>query len=59
MAARWLAVGSERRIPRRARVRDHVADVGHAGDVGHQALEAEAEAGVRHGAVAAEVAVPL
>jgi hypothetical protein len=40
------------------RVGDRVADVGQPADVDHQALEAEAEAGVRHGAVAAQVAVP-
>ena len=45
-------------LARRARERDHVADVLHAGRVDDRALEAEAEAGVRHGAVAAQVAVP-
>src|SRR5688500_7533059 len=35
-----------------------VAHVGEAGDVGDGALEAQAEAGVRHGAVATEVAIP-
>ena len=57
-APEGTALASERRVPRGARVRDHVADVGHAGDIGHQALETEAKAGVRHGAVAAEIAVP-
>ena len=37
---------------------DDVADVGHAGDEEHQALEAEAEAGVGAAAVAARVEVP-
>src|SRR6266436_2349593 len=37
---------------------DGVAHVGEAGDVGEGALEAEAEAGVRHRAVAAQIAVP-
>src|SRR5688500_3648250 len=37
---------------------DGVAHVGEAGDVGEGALEAQAEAGVRHAAVAAQVAVP-
>src|SRR5688572_18636121 len=37
---------------------DGVAHVGQAGDVGDGALEAQAEAGVRHAAVAAQVAVP-
>jgi hypothetical protein len=37
---------------------DGVADVGEAGDVGEGALKAEAKAGVRHRAVAAQVAVP-
>jgi hypothetical protein len=43
---------------RRPRERDHVADVLDAGGVLDRALEAEAEAGVGHGAVAAQVAVP-
>ena len=42
----------------RARERDHVADVGHAGGKAADPLEAQAEAGVRHGAVAAQVEVP-
>src|SRR5467141_3837407 len=46
------------RIPRRPRKRDSVAHVGEAGDVGERALEPQAEAGVGHGAVAAEIAVP-
>src|SRR5258708_11105722 len=46
------------RIPRRPWKRDRVAHVGEAGDVGERALEPEAEAGVGHGAVAAEIAVP-
>ena len=44
--------------PSSTREGDHVADVGHAGGVDDRALEAEAEAGVGHGAVAAQVAVP-
>src|SRR5438270_1933694 len=46
------------RIPRSAREGDRVAHVGEAGDVDEGALEAEAEAGVRHRAIAAQVAVP-
>src|SRR5690606_28987985 len=42
-----------------ARVGDGVADVAQAADVDQQALEAEAEAGMRHRAIAAEVAIPL
>ena len=49
---------SELPMPRRAGEGDHVADVGHAGEEHQQALEAEAEAGVRHGAVAAQVGIP-
>src|SRR5712691_2321107 len=48
-------------IPRVAggsREGDGVAHVGEAGDVGEGALEAEAEAGMRHRAVAPEIAVP-
>ena len=37
---------------------DDVPDIGHAGDVEHEALEAEAEARVGRGAEAAEVEVP-
>src|SRR6201984_10413 len=46
------------RVAGGARERDGVADVGEAGDVGEGALEAEAEAGMRHRAVTAQVAVP-
>src|SRR5438552_12538251 len=49
---------SEVGLARGARERDHVADVLHAGRVLDRALEAQAEAGVGHGAVAPEVAVP-
>src|SRR5262249_16667171 len=42
----------------RARERDRVAHVRKASDVGDGALEAQAEARVRHAAVAAQVAVP-
>src|SRR5579862_2328239 len=45
-------------IPGRARERNRVAHIGKPGDVGKRALEAEAEARMRHGAVAAQVAVP-
>src|SRR5262249_62014242 len=45
-------------MPRSARERDRVAHVGKPGDVGERTLEAEAEAGVRYRAVAAQVAVP-
>jgi hypothetical protein len=44
------------RVPRRSRERDRVEHVGEAGDVGEGALEAEAEAGVRHRAVAPQIA---
>src|SRR5215831_18486924 len=37
---------------------DRVADVRKAGDIGERSFEAEAKAGVRHRAVAAEIAVP-
>src|SRR6266852_3645061 len=46
------------RVAGRARERDRVAHVGEAGDVGEGALEAEAEAGVRYCAIAAQIAVP-
>jgi hypothetical protein len=46
------------RIARRSREGDCVAHVGEAGDVGQGALETEAEAGMRHRAVAAQIAVP-
>ena len=35
-----------------------VADIGEAGDVGEGALEAEAEAGMRHCAVAVQIPLP-
>src|SRR5690606_39591808 len=56
--AKNSSTASVLRRARRARVGDGVADVGQPADVDDQALEAEAEAGVRHRAVAAEVAVP-
>src|SRR5690606_11682988 len=56
--ARNSSTASVLRGARRARVGDGVADVGQPAHVDDQALEAEAEAGVRHRAVAAEVAVP-
>src|SRR5512132_3180148 len=37
---------------------DHIADVGETGHIGDGALETEPEPRVRHGAVAAQVAVP-
>src|SRR5437868_6522529 len=40
-------------------VGDGLAQVGHAAEPGHQALDAHAEAGVGHRAVAAQVEVPL
>src|ERR671937_2084311 len=46
------------RVSRRARERDRVAHIGQARDVGKRALEAEPEAGMRHGAVAAQIPVP-
>src|SRR5215472_12000355 len=46
------------RVPRCAREGDGVAHIGEAGDVGEGALEAEAEAGMRHSAVAPQIAVP-
>src|SRR6266481_965633 len=48
-------------IPRVAggsREGDGVAHISEAGDVGEGALEAEAEAGMRHRAIAAQIAVP-
>src|SRR3954465_15296793 len=53
-----LALFSIRRVPRRPRERDRVAYIGKSGDIGERALEAQAEARVRHGAVAPQVAVP-
>src|ERR1019366_4787481 len=49
---------SEFRRARRAGERDHVADVGDAGHEHEHSLETESEAGVRHGAVAAQVEIP-
>src|SRR5262245_64423608 len=57
-AVRRLGVLLVLRVPRRARKRDRVADVGEPGDVRHRPLEAEPEPGVRHRAVAAEVPIP-
>src|SRR5437899_7991874 len=45
-------------LARCTRERDHVADVLDPGRVLDRALEAETEPGVRHGAVAAQVAIP-
>src|SRR6202011_1290947 len=46
------------RVSRRSRERDRVAHVGEARDVRHGALKAEAEARVRHRAIAAQIPVP-
>src|SRR6266581_7887432 len=46
------------RVARGSREGDRVAHVGEAGRIGDRALEAEAEAGVRYRAVAAQIAVP-
>jgi hypothetical protein len=48
--SRLYDVGSKLRIPRRARERNHVADIDHARDIDHRPLEAEPKAGVRDGA---------
>ena len=45
-------------VSRCSRERDRVAYVGEAGHIGERALEAEAKARVRHGAIAAQIAVP-
>ena len=50
--------GLEWRITRCARKRDNIANVGHAGDVGNETLQAQPEARVRHTAVAAQIAIP-
>ena len=50
--------GSELGVARHARKRNHVADVGHAGHVLHESLEAEPETRVRHGPKATQVQVP-
>src|SRR5690606_13054416 len=47
------------RVAGRAWIRDGVADVRQSAHVDDQALEAEAEAGVWHAAIAAEIAVPV
>src|SRR5947209_17430677 len=57
-ASRNAALVSKLGVARRARERDHIADIGHTGGVNDRPLEAEAEPGVRHGAVAPQVAVP-
>src|SRR5262249_3427958 len=46
------------RIPRRPRKRDRVAYIGQPRDIRQRPLKAQTEACVRHGAVAAQVAVP-
>src|SRR5687767_3303254 len=50
---------SELRAAGHARIRNRVADVREPAHVHDETLEAEAEARVRHAAVAAQVAVPL
>src|SRR5215467_8457352 len=45
-------------IPRRARKRNRVAHVRQPRHIGERALEAEPETRMRHGAVAAQIAVP-
>src|SRR5207302_5132494 len=45
-------------VARRPGEGDGVAHIGEAGRIGDRALEAETEAGMRHGAVASEVPVP-
>src|SRR5262245_3242697 len=50
---------SKLRAAGRAREGDDVADVAHTGDELDDAFEAEAEAGVRYGAEAARVEIPL
>src|SRR5215468_8181398 len=45
-------------ITGRSRERDRVAHIGQTRDIGQGALEAKAEARMRHGAVTAQVAVP-
>src|SRR3569833_2790273 len=46
------------RMPRRARIRNRIADIAEATGVHHQPLESEPEARMRHRAVAAQVAIP-
>src|SRR5688572_30354249 len=57
--ARKVSTPSELGVARRAREGDRVADVRQPRHVDHEALETETEARVRHGAVAARVAIPL
>src|SRR4051812_31720596 len=45
-------------LSRGAREGDHVADVGHAGGVDGGPLQAQAESGMGHRTVAAQVAIP-
>ncbi|VFS88866.1 Uncharacterised protein [Kluyvera cryocrescens] len=45
-------------VSRRSWERDHVANVLYAGHISNQAFEAEAKTGMRHSAVATQVAVP-
>src|SRR5688572_3192123 len=54
-----VPVTSELRLLRHAREWDDMPHVLHAGGVHDRALEAQAEAGMGDGAVAAEVAVPV
>src|SRR5262245_564017 len=48
----------ELRVSRRPRAGDHVANVRHAGHELHGPLQAEPEAGMRHGAIAAQIEIP-
>src|SRR5438270_11788727 len=50
---------SELGVARGAWKGNHVADIRHPGDVDHGPLEAEAETRMRHGAISAQVAVPV
>src|SRR5690625_1512268 len=49
---------SERRVARRARVGNHIANIAQPRHVAEQALKAQPETGMRHGAIAAQVHVP-
>src|SRR5439155_12012264 len=48
----------EIRVPRRARKRDHVADVAHSRRVHDGPLQSETETRVRHGSIPPQIAVP-
>src|SRR5512144_3124541 len=55
----WLGEFLKIRRARYARIRNRIADIRQPADIDDEALEAQAEARVRHRAVAAEVAIPL